>query len=85
MQHIQIKTPSCKAGAVSYTHLVLFNEGWGQFDAVENTEMVRSHDRTRLIDAHSGWFDPVSYTHLDVYKRQDKELRENRIFSELIL
>ena len=36
---------------------VLFNEGWGQFDAVENTEMVRSHDRTRLIDAHSGWFD----------------------------
>ncbi len=36
---------------------VLFNEGWGQFDAKENTELVRSVDNTRLIDAHSGWFD----------------------------
>jgi hypothetical protein len=36
---------------------VLFNEGWGQFDAEENTEMVRKIDNTRLIDSHSGWFD----------------------------
>lgn len=36
---------------------VLFNEGWGQFDAKENTEMVRAVDNTRIIDAHSGWFD----------------------------
>ena len=36
---------------------VLFNEGWGQFDAAENTEMVRKVDNSRLIDAHSGWFD----------------------------
>jgi len=36
---------------------VLFNEGWGQFDAKENTELVRGVDKTRLIDAHSGWFD----------------------------
>lgn len=36
---------------------VLFNEGWGQFDAKENTDMVRAVDNTRLIDAHSGWFD----------------------------
>jgi hypothetical protein len=36
---------------------VLFNEGWGQFDAIENTEMVRKLDNTRIIDSHSGWFD----------------------------
>lgn len=36
---------------------VLFNEGWGQFDAVENTKMVCELDDSRWIDAHSGWFD----------------------------
>lgn len=36
---------------------VLFNEGWGQFDAAANTQMVRAKDGSRLIDAHSGWFD----------------------------
>ena len=36
---------------------VLFNEGWGQFDAQENTQMVLEKDNTRIIDAHSGWFD----------------------------
>lgn len=36
---------------------VLFNEGWGQFDALKNTAFVRRMDSTRLIDAHSGWFD----------------------------
>jgi hypothetical protein len=36
---------------------VLFNEGWGQFDAIENTDMVRKLDNTRIIDSHSGWFD----------------------------
>ena len=36
---------------------VLFNEGWGQFDAKENTQMVLEHDNTRIIDSHSGWFD----------------------------
>ncbi len=36
---------------------VLFNEGWGQFDAREATEIVKQLDSTRLIDAASGWFD----------------------------
>lgn len=36
---------------------VLFNEGWGQFDAKKNTKLARSLDSTRFIDAHSGWFD----------------------------
>ena len=36
---------------------VLFNEGWGQFNAEENTQMVLERDNTRIIDSHSGWFD----------------------------
>ena len=39
---------------------VLFNEGWGQFDAKENTDMVRQLDHTRPIDSASGWFDQRS-------------------------
>ena len=36
---------------------VLFNEGWGQFDAHAATDMVRKLDPTRPIDATSGWYD----------------------------
>lgn len=38
---------------------VLFNEGWGQFEARKATEMVRALDPTRPIDAVSGWYDQV--------------------------
>lgn len=36
---------------------VLFNEGWGQFDALACAEEVRLLDPTRPIDATSGWYD----------------------------
>jgi len=36
---------------------VPFNEGWGQFDANEVTDLIRSIDKTRLIDQASGWYD----------------------------
>ncbi|MGI6107875.1 MAG: glycoside hydrolase family 2 TIM barrel-domain containing protein [Lachnospiraceae bacterium] len=36
---------------------VLFNEGWGQFDTKEMTELARRCDSTRLIDQASGWYD----------------------------
>ncbi len=36
---------------------VLFNEGWGQFDALKLEKRVRALDETRLIDHASGWFD----------------------------
>lgn len=36
---------------------VIFNEGWGQFDAKKMLELVRSLDKTRLIDHASGWHD----------------------------
>ncbi|MGN0388464.1 MAG: glycoside hydrolase family 2 protein [Suilimivivens sp.] len=35
----------------------LFNEGWGQFDTVRLTALVRAKDNSRLIDSASGWFD----------------------------
>ncbi len=36
---------------------VVFNEGWGQFDAARLTKRLRVLDDTRVIDATSGWFD----------------------------
>ena len=36
---------------------VPFNEGWGQFDALRITEMIRKADPTRPVDHASGWFD----------------------------
>ena len=36
---------------------VIFNEGWGQFDAKKLTDAVRFVDNTRTIDHASGWHD----------------------------
>ena len=36
---------------------VPFNEGWGQFDALEAVERIHALDRTRTIDHASGWHD----------------------------
>ncbi|EEG73987.1 glycoside hydrolase family 2 protein [[Clostridium] hylemonae] len=36
---------------------VIFNEGWGQFDANAVTEAARREDASRLLDSASGWFD----------------------------
>ncbi len=36
---------------------VPFNEGWGQFNAKDAYELVKSLDPTRLIDHASGWHD----------------------------
>lgn len=36
---------------------VIFNEGWGQFQAEDMTKIAREADPYRLIDQASGWFD----------------------------
>lgn len=36
---------------------VPFNEGWGQFDALETSKWVKEYDATRWIDHASGWYD----------------------------
>ncbi|MGD9604856.1 MAG: glycoside hydrolase family 2 protein [Bacilli bacterium] len=35
----------------------IFNEGWGQFNSQKNYDFLKAFDKTRLIDAVSGWFD----------------------------
>ncbi|HOD93302.1 MAG TPA: glycoside hydrolase family 2 TIM barrel-domain containing protein [Clostridia bacterium] len=40
---------------VSICQWTLFNEGWGQFDSVRLTKLLRSFDLTRHIDSTSGW------------------------------
>lgn len=36
---------------------VPFNEGWGQFDTLRITNIIKEKDPSRLIDSASGWFD----------------------------
>ena len=36
---------------------VIFNEGWGQFDAAQMYNLVTGMDKTRLADHASGWHD----------------------------
>lgn len=36
---------------------VPFNEGWGQFDALETAKWVKKYDPTRCVDHASGWYD----------------------------
>ena len=45
---------------------VPFNEGWGQFDAAETSDHIRTMDPGRLIDHASGWHDQGAG---DIYSR----------------
>ena len=36
---------------------VPFNEGWGQFDTVRITNLIKETDPTRMVDSASGWHD----------------------------
>ena len=55
---------------------VPFNEAWGQFKTPEIVAWTKEYDPSRLVNPASGGNHytcgdiPVSYTHLDVYKRQ---------------
>ena len=51
---------------VSLALWVPFNEGWGQFDAAETADHIRTMDPGRLIDHASGWHDQGAG---DVYSR----------------
>ncbi|MCB2179551.1 beta-galactosidase [bacterium] len=42
---------------VSIGMWVLFNEGWGQFNANKTAQWVKKLDPSRLVDHASGWFD----------------------------
>lgn len=36
---------------------VPFNEGWGQFDSAKAYNLLKSWDKTRIVDSASGWHD----------------------------
>ena len=40
----------------SVMYYTVFNEGWGQFSADKMYSVAKEHDKTRIIDATSGWF-----------------------------
>lgn len=46
---------------------VLFNEGWGQFDAAAAVDDVRRLDPTRPVDGVSGWYDQHDGDYLSVH------------------
>ncbi len=57
---------------VSIAMWVVFNEGWGQFDAKEMLCFVTSLDASRTIDITSGWYDQGigSFSSRHVYFRR---------------
>jgi beta-galactosidase/beta-glucuronidase len=62
---------------------VLFNEGWGQFNAASATIMAKEIDSTRTIDQASGWFDEGSGNFRSVhnyFRPLSVELEEDRAF-----
>ena len=81
-----IETVSQLYNCVSICTWVLFNEGWGQFDAKENTDMVRAVDSTRIIDAHSGWFDQdagdLKSEHIYFFELVTKKSKKPYVISE---
>lgn len=62
---------------------VIFNEGWGQFDAEKVTEVARRADASRLLDQASGWFDQKGgdYRSLHEYFFKLKFKPEDRIIA----
>jgi len=46
---------------VSINCWVPFNEGWGQFDSIRITKLMKEKDPTRMIDSVSGWNDQEKY------------------------
>lgn len=51
------QTIALLANTPSIVGWCLFNESWGQFDAVRITQLARQADATRLLDSTSGWHD----------------------------
>ncbi|MBO4216899.1 MAG: glycoside hydrolase family 2 [Clostridia bacterium] len=50
------KTAELLSGHPSVCGWTIFNEGWGQFDADAAYEKLKSIDKSRFVDATSGWF-----------------------------
>ncbi|MFT2817768.1 glycoside hydrolase family 2 protein [Leifsonia sp. A12D58] len=67
-----VETVELLRNVTSIAVWVPFNEGWGQFDALEATATLRRIDPTRTVDHASGWHDQGGgdLTSLHVYFRR---------------
>ena len=54
-----------------------FNEGWGQFESRLAYELIRKHDKSRLIDHASGWHDQ-GIGDLDSHHRYILKIKVNK-------
>lgn len=52
-----VRTVELLSSSPSIVCWVAFNEGWGQFDALDAVERIRRLDPDRLVDHASGWHD----------------------------
>lgn len=77
---ITIHRETCAAlkNTVSLCLWVIFNEGWGQFDAVQLAEQMKRLDPERLVDHASGWHDQggPDLNSLHVYFRKFRAKRD---------
>ncbi len=72
------ETVSHLYGVASILIWTIFNEGWGQFDSVKITPILRALDSSRLIDSNSGWFDQSvgDFSSYHVYYRPPRILND---------
>ena len=58
----------------SICYYTIFNEGWGQHDADDYYDLLKSIDNTRVVDSTSGWFKEIKsdVESLHVYFRKIK-------------
>ena len=50
------KTADLLYNSPSVVYYTIFNEGWGQFDADNMYDKLKTCDTTRIVDSTSGWF-----------------------------
>jgi beta-galactosidase/beta-glucuronidase len=63
---------------------VVFNEGWGQYNAAETANWVKAYDPSRLVDHASGWHDQKGgdFVSLHTYKIRLKHppIHDERVY-----
>lgn len=51
---------------------VPFNEGWGQFDSVRITQVIKDFDPTRPVDHASGWHDQKAGDFISIHRYKSR-------------
>jgi beta-galactosidase/beta-glucuronidase len=57
---------------------VVFNEGWGQYESKAMANWVKAIDRSRLVNANSGWLDRYAGDMYDVHTYHETPLPPKR-------